>query len=133
MLEEPDPLDPAPPSDKALFENEREAYELLREEKNRIARELDTAAYHIAQNRALMAMVRCVPGTCEELLECWGWGASKCAAHGERLLGVLEPRAAELQKAQSVRVEEAQAAQAAQDQARGNPHPAPPPSQPQGY
>ena len=57
-----------------------------------IARELDTAAYHVSQNRALMSMVRRLPTTPAELVECWGWGETKASRHGERLLAVLEPQ-----------------------------------------
>jgi len=64
----------------------------LRAEKNVIARELQTAAYHVAQNRALMSMARAVPASLEELLGCWGWGEAKVAAHGARLLAVLQAR-----------------------------------------
>ena len=59
--DEPADDDPAPDAEDQLFPNEAGVYALLREEKNRIARELDTAAYHVAQNRALMAMARCAP------------------------------------------------------------------------
>jgi ribonuclease D len=83
--------DPAPDSEDALFAGELTVYTLLREEKNVIAREMDTAAYHVAQNRALMSMVRMLPQTPAELVECWGWGAAKTSAHGERLLAVLIP------------------------------------------
>ena len=71
-------------------------YEELRDEKNAIARELDTAAYHVSQNRALMSMVRRLPTTPAELVECWGWGETKASRHGERLLAVLEPHVAAL-------------------------------------
>lgn len=81
--------DPAPKDEDLLFSDERKVYALLREEKNVMARELDTAAYHVAQNRALMAMVRCVPRTPEELLDCWGWGEAKVSAHGDRLMGAM--------------------------------------------
>jgi ribonuclease D len=96
--------DPAPDSEDALFASERMVYELLREEKNSIARELDTAAYHVAQNRALMSMVRVLPQSCTELVECWGWGAAKTSAHGERLLGVLRAHIPSLQASREARV-----------------------------
>ena len=87
----PDDEDEAPESADSLHDDEREVYEELRDEKNAIARELDTAAYHVSQNRALMSMVRRLPTTPAELVECWGWGETKASRHGERLLAVLEP------------------------------------------
>ena len=87
----PDDEDEAPESADSLHDNERVVYEELRDEKNAIARELDTAAYHVSQNRALMSMVRRLPTTPAELVECWGWGETKASRHGERLLAVLEP------------------------------------------
>jgi len=41
--------DPAPNDEDLLFSDETKVYALLREEKNVMARELDTAAYHVAQ------------------------------------------------------------------------------------
>ena len=92
----PDDEDEAPESADSLHDDERAVYEELRDEKNAIARELDTAAYHVSQNRALMSMVRRLPTTPAELVECWGWGETKASRHGERLLAVLEPHVAEL-------------------------------------
>ena len=82
-------------------------YAELRAEKNSIARELETAAYHVAQNRALMSMARAVPVSLEELLDCWGWGEAKVAAHGARLLAVLRPHAATLLDAKARRARRA--------------------------
>eukprot|EP00592_Proboscia_alata_P016527 CAMPEP_0194395472 /NCGR_PEP_ID=MMETSP0174-20130528/124443_1 /TAXON_ID=216777 /ORGANISM="Proboscia alata, Strain PI-D3" /LENGTH=646 /DNA_ID=CAMNT_0039191415 /DNA_START=903 /DNA_END=2843 /DNA_ORIENTATION=- len=82
--------DPAPDEEDLLFPDEKDVYELLREEKNVIARELECPAYHVAQNRALMAMARCVPTTPAELRACWGWGDAKVSAYGDRLLAVLK-------------------------------------------
>ena len=98
--------DEAPETEAELFASEREVYAKLREEKNHIARDLNTAAYHVAQNRALMSMLRRLPTTPAELLECWGWGETKVAAHGERLLGVLGPHVAALRAEQQKRVDE---------------------------
>ena len=98
-----DDEDAAPESEEMLFDNERAVYAKLREEKNNIARELDTAAYHVAQNRALMAMVRGMPESAEELLDCWGWGAAKVSAHGERLLAILQPHLPALHAAREKR------------------------------
>ena len=81
----------------------RQVFELLRVEKNRIARQVDTAAYHVAQNRALMAMVRCAPASTSELLECWGWGEAKVERYGEPLLGVLRPHLESLVAARRAR------------------------------
>ena len=67
------------------------------------------AAYHVAQNRALMSMARAVPGSREELLGCWGWGEAKVAAHGARLLAVLRPHAAALLDAKARRASAAAA------------------------
>ena len=101
--QQPDDDDDAPESEDALHPNEREAYAMLRAEKNSIAREHDVPAYHIAQNRALMSMVRLVPRTPSDLLQCWGWGEAKVAAYGERLLKVLESAAEELHVAKLAR------------------------------
>ena len=101
--DEPTDEDLSPDNEDQLFLNEVKVYALLREEKNGIARELDTPAYHVAQNRALMAMVRCVPSTHLELLTCWGWGEAKASAHGSRLLAVLAPYAMALRKAKNHR------------------------------
>ena len=101
----PDDWDEAPQSEGGLHVEERVAYASLRAEKNRIARELDTAAYHVAQNRALMAMVRCLPETREALLDCWGWGEAKTREHGDRLLGVLRSHLDELRAARDARAE----------------------------
>lgn len=60
-----------------LIDEERKAYEILRAAKNARARELDTSAYHIAQNRALYEIVRKVPKDLRELGECWGMGPYK--------------------------------------------------------
>ena len=84
-----------------------QVYAELRAEKNSIARELETAAYHVAQNRALMSMARAVPASLEELLGCWGWGEAKVAAHGARLLAVLRPHTAALLDAKARRARRA--------------------------
>ena len=102
-----DDEDVAPESEEMLFDNERAVYAKLREEKNNIARELDTAAYHVAQNRALMAMVRGMPASPDELLACWGWGAAKVSAHGERLLAILQPHLPALRAAKETRKQQA--------------------------
>ena len=87
----PDDEDEAPESADSLHDDEIAVYEELRDEKNALARELDAAAYHVSQNRALMSMVRRLPTTPAELVECWGWGETKASRRGERLLAVLEP------------------------------------------
>jgi len=89
--------DLAPDDENLLFPDEAKVYALLREEKNAMARELDAAAYHVAQNRALMSMARLLPTTPMELLNCWGWGEAKVSAHGDRLLAVLAPFVESLQ------------------------------------
>ena len=109
--------DPAPASEAELFPNEALVYGLLRDEKNRIARENDCAAYHVAQNRALMAMVRCVPRSVEALLSCWGWGEAKARSHGARLLATLEPHAAALREARRGRAADRQEAAGATEAA----------------
>ena len=95
--------DYTPETEGDLHPNEREVYGALREEKNRISRELDCPAYHVCQNRALMAMVRRVPSNRRELLDCWGWGESKVSSFGDRLLDALKPHAAGLLAARDAR------------------------------
>ena len=105
IISTPDDMDdPNPNCEEALHPNERLVYALLREEKNSMANELNTAAYHIAQNRALMAMVRNTPKTTTELLHCWGWGEAKVGAHGERLLRTLQPHVHALEEAAQARL-----------------------------
>ena len=100
---EPEDEDYTPETESDLHPNEREVYAALREEKNLIARELDCPAYHVCQNRALMAMVRRVPSNRRELLDCWGWGESKVSSFGDRLLDALKPHAAGLLTAKEAR------------------------------
>lgn len=102
---EPDDDDFTPVTEDDLHPNERTVYAVLRDEKNQMARELDTAAYHVAQNRALMTMVRRVPTSASELLDCWGWGEAKVHSFGERLLGALRPHADALLVAKEARRE----------------------------
>ena len=82
----PSDEDEAPDSEELLHPNERRVYAALREEKNVIARELDTAAYHIAQNRALMACaarprldLTCMIGLCRPRRVLTARLASRCA------------------------------------------------------
>ena len=100
---EPEDEDYTPETESDLHPNEREVYAALREEKNLIARELDCPAYHVCQNRALMAMARRVPSNRRELLDCWGWGESKVSSFGDRLLDALKPHAAGLLAAKDAR------------------------------
>ena len=100
---EPEDEDYTPETESDLHPNEREVYAALREEKNLIARELDCPAYHVCQNRALMAMARRVPSNRRELLDCWGWGESKVSSFGDRLLDALKPHAAGLLAAKEAR------------------------------
>ena len=101
--EQPEDEDYTPETESDLHPNEREVYAALREEKNLIARELDCPAYHVCQNRALMAMARRVPSNRRELLDCWGWGESKVSSFGDRLLDALKPHAAGLLTAKEAR------------------------------
>ena len=57
-----------PTEETDLLDGEKQAYAALRAAKNAQAREEDTAAYHIAQNRSLCELVRRVPTTAAELL-----------------------------------------------------------------
>ncbi len=71
-----------PVDEDDLLEEEKVAFAALRAAKNAKARELDTAAYHIAQNRALCEIVRRLPSTLDELMDCWGMGPAKVEAYG---------------------------------------------------
>ncbi|KAL3906998.1 MAG: hypothetical protein SGPRY_010339, partial [Prymnesium sp.] len=76
-----------------LLPAERPAFDALRAAKWRRAKELEVAGYHVAQLRSLCEMVRCLPTTCDELREVWGFGGGGKLAqrHGSLFLETLRP------------------------------------------
>jgi len=84
-------LDDLPIEKDMLLEYEQGVYEELRAARNAKARAMERSMFIVCNDRSLCEMVRTLPTSAEELVELFGMGPKKVAAHGTMLLATLEP------------------------------------------
>lgn len=89
-------LDDLPADVHMLLAHERCVYEVLRAARNEKAKSMQRSMFIVCNDRTLCEMVRTLPTSLSELVELYGMGSKKVAAHGELLLSTLAPHISDL-------------------------------------
>jgi superfamily II DNA helicase RecQ len=92
-------LDDLPIDTTMLLEEESRVYEILRSARNAKAKAMERSMFIVCNDRTLCEMVRTLPVSNDELMQLFGMGTKKVAAHGDLLLSTLAPHIGELQAA----------------------------------